>query len=292
MPDSTHIEKKFKCTVCGSFAEGEITSDSYCTICGAEGDDTWAECEVKKIPKRKLPPRLPKPDIATDKGLIITPPLITSSSDDGFAKHKTITITSRQPGCPIYYTLDGSNPTRLSKVYEQPFEIYETTIVKAAAFKGKLHSKIVTEIFHRKNPMHCPEILPSGGRLYAPVRVSIVNRWTGAVVYYSTDDGVIRQYREPFLVSTSTRIRAYAAKDGRNTDIVTAEFYTERPRYYSDPSKPYRSPHSPFPERERPEIPEPRKEPSWMGGTSPEVWQFFLGVVFLIIYLLMEGCRR
>ena len=41
---------------------------------------------------------------------------------------------SSQTGAAIYYTTDGTEPTRQSKVYTEPFEVRKTTIVRAISF--------------------------------------------------------------------------------------------------------------------------------------------------------------
>ncbi len=46
----------------------------------------------------------------------------------------TVTITAEQPGVKIYYTMDGSEPTRQSQEYTQPFALNKTTVVKAKLF--------------------------------------------------------------------------------------------------------------------------------------------------------------
>jgi hypothetical protein len=53
----------------------------------------------------------------------------------------------------IHYTIDGSEPTPSSKVYEGPFEIRDTTTVKAAVFASPvLRSKAVeSQFFARRN---------------------------------------------------------------------------------------------------------------------------------------------
>jgi hexosaminidase len=48
-----------------------------------------------------------------------------------------IEILKGQSNLDIYYTLDGSMPTRYSKHYRKKFRIDETTVVRAAAFKGE-----------------------------------------------------------------------------------------------------------------------------------------------------------
>lgn len=56
-----------------------------------------------------------------------------------------VTITASE-GATIYYTTDGSKPTTSSLVYDEPFDIEETVVVKAiAAMEGKPVSMVVTK---------------------------------------------------------------------------------------------------------------------------------------------------
>ena len=50
-----------------------------------------------------------------------------------------IALETEQWNMPVHYTLDGSDPTEESPVYEKPFDIDKTTIIKAGIFvNGKL----------------------------------------------------------------------------------------------------------------------------------------------------------
>ncbi len=49
-----------------------------------------------------------------------------------------ITLKCETEGARIYYTLDGTDPDQSSLLYEKPFTLYETTQIKARAFKEGL----------------------------------------------------------------------------------------------------------------------------------------------------------
>jgi len=60
------------------------------------------------------------------------------------ALQPTITLTSPTEGAAIYYTTDGTTPTKLSALYNKSFTVSATTIVKAVAIKdGFMNSDIL-----------------------------------------------------------------------------------------------------------------------------------------------------
>ncbi len=81
----------------------------------------------KDVPFRKLKQRMAKrPQPYTEK------PAITPKG--GFlSADQIVTISSAEEDVSIYYTVDGSQPTRSSKLYTQPFKLNKTAVVKAFA---------------------------------------------------------------------------------------------------------------------------------------------------------------
>ncbi len=80
------------------------------------------------------------------KADIVANPLI-SVSGDFFIVSETVTITDRTVGAEIRYTLDGSSPGGASLLYDTPFEITETTEVKARAYAaGKADSGVTARM--------------------------------------------------------------------------------------------------------------------------------------------------
>ena len=76
----------------------------------------------------------------------VTMPVITPSDGTIFkGVAQKVTITCNTDDAIIYYTLDGSEPTRDSMIYTKAFNIKETTTIKAKAFAEQMWaSKIAT----------------------------------------------------------------------------------------------------------------------------------------------------
>jgi hypothetical protein len=80
----------------------------------------------------------------------------TIEGEANFAEKTTVTITAAE-GAKIYYTLDGTEPTNASTEYTAPFELTETTTVKAIAYEGEKASDVVTVKFVKMQVLTCAE---------------------------------------------------------------------------------------------------------------------------------------
>jgi hypothetical protein len=75
---------------------------------------------------------------------VVAPPQISPAAGN-FAKPIEVSMTSNETGADIHYTLDGSTPTATDPRYEKPFQVSETTIVRARAFKDGYTRSIVSQ---------------------------------------------------------------------------------------------------------------------------------------------------
>lgn len=78
-------------------------------------------------------------------GQEVESPVITPATGT-YTEPQTVTITAAE-GLSIYYTLDGSAPNDACILYEAPFEVSQTTTVKAVAYNDEdVASKPVTSV--------------------------------------------------------------------------------------------------------------------------------------------------
>lgn len=77
---------------------------------------------------------------------LLDAPTINPADGTAFSgSSRRVSISSAESGAEIRYTLDGSEPTATSKLYTKSFNVFDTTVVKAKAFKaGKLASSTVS----------------------------------------------------------------------------------------------------------------------------------------------------
>lgn len=86
--------------------------------------------------------------ISSDKASIKIRSAAPSASVDGgtYSEKFKVKLTCQDPVAEIYYTTDGSTPTKDSKKYKKALTISETTTLKFAAFAPNMaRSKVVTE---------------------------------------------------------------------------------------------------------------------------------------------------
>jgi len=86
--------------------------------------------------------QVPRPDIPVE---------IEFSEQGGFFTEEVV-VELNSPGAKIYYTLDGTTPTKKSTLYEFPLLIEETTVLRVKAFKGRKDSKVAAHSYFINEP--------------------------------------------------------------------------------------------------------------------------------------------
>lgn len=75
-------------------------------------------------------------------------PVISPDGGSDLTEAQTVSLSCATDGASIYYTLDGSNPSAESTPYSAPFQVTETTTVKAIAIKeGLANSSVASATF-------------------------------------------------------------------------------------------------------------------------------------------------
>lgn len=149
-------------------------------------------------------------------------------SDEGskYSDH-TITIVCETKDATIYYTTDGTEPTEVSKKYEEPFIISEpgTTTVNAIAV-----SDFGTSTIASYDVKISPAVVftPVAGSYPDVITVSITSPVDNAAIYYTTDgtdptEGST-EYTEPFVVDHNTTVKAIAVFDGTTSHVIEAVY--------------------------------------------------------------------
>ena len=78
----------------------------------------------------------------------VATPEISPNGGSDLTEAQTVTLSCETDGASIYYTLDGSTPTAESTLYSAPFQVSETTTVKAIGIKeGLTNSSVASATF-------------------------------------------------------------------------------------------------------------------------------------------------
>lgn len=173
-------------------------------------------------------------DIATVKvaDLKTQKPTIAASSDK-----KTITVSAVK-GATIYYTTDGSTPTKKNgKKYTGPIDaasVAGKTIKAIATLPGKLNSDVVSAEVSKLipstpvNPVKDQVAAPTGTRSKDNNTFTLATKTAGATIYYTTNGSYPTtkygtKYTKPLTIkkNSTTTITAIAVKNGmEDSDAV------------------------------------------------------------------------
>jgi hypothetical protein len=146
-----------------------------------------------------------------------------------------VSITCETEGASIYYTTDGTTPRpRPANLYTGPFEIADTTTVKAIAVKDDERTDLVSATIVKKEiVLATPVITPADGTEFYKdsCTVTISCATEGASIYYVVCDtnnvtnprpSDRNLYTGPFTVSATKMVRAFSMFGSKTSDIVSA----------------------------------------------------------------------
>ena len=122
-------------------------------------------------------------------------------------------------GAAIYYTLDGSEPTRLNSLYTGPVELKHNCIIKAIAIKeGLLDSRVSS---FEANTIDCLNVETSFDGHY----LQLSSATNGARIYYTTDGSIPTEssqlYGGRIVIDKLCTVSAIAIKENMNNSGVT-----------------------------------------------------------------------
>jgi hypothetical protein len=91
-------------------------------------------------------------------------------SDILFLENRTVTLSSTEPGAKIYYTLDGSEPTENSTLYNSPITITKTAVLKTRSYVKGIAPGYPTTVHFRQiemlDPVEVSDLKPGVNYLY------------------------------------------------------------------------------------------------------------------------------
>ena len=157
-----------------------------------------------------------------------------------YTSAQSVTLTCATAGATIYYTTDGSTPSRTSAVYSTPIAVTGATTIKAIACTGTATSAVSTGVFY----LQCATpafSLPAGGYGSAQT-VTISTTTSGATIRYTTDgttptETVGTVYTGPITINAGFLLKAIAYKPGILDSAVASGQYIIQATgaWYTDP---------------------------------------------------------
>ena len=159
---------------------------------------------------------------------VVTPSIYLDGGT--YTGNQSTTISCGTDGASIYYTLDGTDPTSGSTLYSGAITIDHSCTLKAIGIKdGLTNSSIASATYTIK--VNTPSFSPTGGDLYQTTSVAIDCEIADASIYYTMGadpadpTSSSTPYNGAISVSSATKIKAIAIKDGlTNSEIATATY--------------------------------------------------------------------
>nr|WP_301335080.1 chitobiase/beta-hexosaminidase C-terminal domain-containing protein [Holtiella tumoricola] len=175
---------------------------------------------------------MPEKDVTISAQFIISnevnaPSIHVSGIDTD--KYRKVELITQTPDATIYYTLDGSMPTKESLKYDESIVLEETTVIKAVATKeGMDDSAIVSQevVVGKEVYVSEPTVVVSGIDTDKYRKVELITQTPDATIYYTLDGSDPTQasliYTEAIVLNKTATIKAIAVKEGmEESGVVT-----------------------------------------------------------------------
>ncbi len=153
------------------------------------------------------------------------------SPDGGtFGGSQNVTLSTTTASATIYYTLDGTEPTPASTVYDEPITISTDTTLRAiASAPGYVQSAVSTATFTFTDQTPAPTFAPGPGTYTSAQQVTISDTDNSAKIYYTTDGSTPSAsstlYAGQIAVKASETINAVAIDPAlQNSNVATAGY--------------------------------------------------------------------
>lgn len=167
---------------------------------------------------------------------VLDMPVITAAGeeapgDNTYYFNSTVTMTAAE-GASIYYTTDGTTPTDSSTLYTAPFQITETSTIKAiATMSNYQNSSVATlDVTITAPTVETPVFAPVAGTYADSVNFTLSCATSDAEIRYTTDGTEPTEtstlYTAPILLTATTTVKAKAFKTAWFASETATAAYT------------------------------------------------------------------
>jgi hypothetical protein len=209
----TIASKQYTAPISIPTAQATVTIRAFGVKGGLYGSATSATYTI--VPPL---PQLPAPSFSLAQGY--------------YMSAQSVSLAGAQAPAVIHYTIDGTNPTAASPVYDgTPFHIAQQTTIKAfvTAISGYTASPVVAQTYSVIPAT--PFVSPAAGTYTTGVNVTITDTTPGSIIYYTTDGSTptvaSTRYTAPLPLpakSIQETIRAFATLDGVSGSATSSKF--------------------------------------------------------------------
>ena len=140
-----------------------------------------------------------------------------SMASGSYGPAQSVAIQTDKPGDSIYYTTDGSLPSRLSSVYSTPISVARSVTIKAIAVRSGWADSAVASVEYVINGKASAPLFSVAPGAYGPGQmVSLSTSTFGAIIRYTVDGSTPTVsstiYLDPITVANSQTIKAITTR--------------------------------------------------------------------------------
>ena len=173
-------------------------------------------------------------------------PTISADVKAGTVKKGTkVTLTSDKKNTDIYYTIDGSKPSKNSNKYTEPIVINKSLTLKARGYIGDIEGDVLTKKYTIEQEKILLSASPSGGEVSKGTIVYIKSsNVPDAQIYYTLDgskpsDKSILYTSSGITIDEACTLQAIAYKDGYDdSDILKVKYSLEKELFVNETNFP------------------------------------------------------
>lgn len=160
--------------------------------------------------------------VARKKLPIVSTPMV---SRDMFG---LVTISSVSNKDVVYFTIDGSMPTKDSKRYTTPFKMIGKGVIKSKVINQNLES-LSSTLQTTKLKMFNPTITPQNVYFSDSIKIHIFNEMEEAKTFYTLDGSLpnrdSNQYKKPIFIKNNCELKTISIGDGfLASDVIKSAY--------------------------------------------------------------------
>ena len=195
-------------------------------ISGSYGVAGWSVVILKEVAEREQ----------------VKDPTFTPA-DETFSGSTEVTISCATTGAEIYYTLDGSVPSKTNGTkFTSAIKLESTTTIKAIAVKdGAKPSEIVTKKYTNGSAVETPVLSVPAGDFWNSITVFVTCNTKEANIYYTTDGNeptsasTAYNASKGIVISDNATLKVIACKSGlADSSVVSAEYTKQAAQSYTE----------------------------------------------------------